>query len=110
MIPQWMHEEVKQERDEANQRCEWVAAALHGDPIFGTGAVDSLVIQVNALRTQRDTARTVTDAMVERAWRRLVDQCGHEWFDDREYTGLINSPDKEDIRAALTAALTQEDA
>jgi hypothetical protein len=59
---------------------------------------------------ERDEARVVTDAMVERAWRRLVDQCGHEWFDDREDTGLINSPDKEDIRAALIAALTQEDA
>jgi hypothetical protein len=57
MIPQWIHEEVKQERDEANQRCEWVAAELHGDPIFGAGAVDLLVIQVNALRTQRDKAK-----------------------------------------------------
>ena len=70
----------------------------------------ALLDSFDTLTRERDAARVVTDAMVERAWRRLVDQCGHEWFDDREDTGLINSPDKEDIRAALTAALTQEDA
>jgi hypothetical protein len=35
---------------DAQQRLEWVATALHGDPMFGRGAFDPLVRQVEALR------------------------------------------------------------
>lgn len=35
---------------DASQRLEWVAAALHGDPVFGPGASEPLVRQIHALR------------------------------------------------------------
>ncbi len=40
--------------NEAQQRLEWVAAALHGDAIYGPGAAEPLVQQVHALRAQAE--------------------------------------------------------
>ena len=88
--------------------------AAHGDwchecnaPQWVIGDGSHECTTVAELHAQLAAARVVDDAMVERAWGSLVAQCGHEWWDDREYTEVINSPDKDDIRTALTAALSE---
>jgi hypothetical protein len=57
-----------------------------------------LQAQLMTMLVQRDAARVVTDAMVERASVALW----HYWGD--------HNVDNDDIRVMLTAALTQEDA
>jgi hypothetical protein len=34
----------------AQQRLEWIAAAVHGDPVTGQGECDQVVRQIHALR------------------------------------------------------------
>lgn len=44
--------ELERERDEAQQRLEWVAATLHGDLLVGRGAEEPLVRDIAALRAE----------------------------------------------------------
>lgn len=49
---------------------------------------------------------SVTDAMVDAAWAVLVDRCGNDYDGDgRTYKHLIWLPDKDDVRAAIDAAM-----
>jgi hypothetical protein len=57
-----------------------------------------------ALREERDAARTVTDAMINKGWSLLRARCVEE------YKGLLDLVERDDFADAITAALTQEDA
>ncbi len=64
--------------------------------------------EIAALRAERDALRKVDDAMVERAWTSIAAACGTVHCD--EYHRLLPSPhidnvERDDIRAALDAAL-----
>lgn len=47
----------------AEQRCEWVAAALHGDPLFGPATEEPLYQQVVALRNAWMDAKHDADTL-----------------------------------------------
>ena len=48
---------ARREGEAVQQRCEWVATALHGDPMFGPGCDEPLVQQVRALQADLATSR-----------------------------------------------------
>ena len=74
-----------------------------------TSALIEAGVERSTLRAERDALRTVDDAMVERAWKAIADVCGVVCYnDDGEYMPRhhINLVEREDVRAALTAALS----
>lgn len=54
-------EAVRNERDRSMQRCEWIATALHGDPMFGAGNEEPLVKRVRALQADLAAVRKVEE-------------------------------------------------
>ena len=52
---------ARREVEAAQQRCEWVATALHGDPMFGPGCDEPLVQQVRALQADLATSRAAQE-------------------------------------------------
>ena len=59
---------ARREVAEAQQRCEWVAAALHGDPIVGAGGFDQLVQSVRSLQADLAAVRRVVKLQADRDW------------------------------------------
>ncbi len=60
---------ARREGEAAQQRCEWVATALHGDPMFGPGCDEPLVQQVRALQADLATSRAaLEDVRRVEAW------------------------------------------
>lgn len=58
----------------SQQRIEWVAAALHGDPFFGPGAEEPLVKQVDALRAEVGTLREDRQTLALHACMEAIEQ------------------------------------
>lgn len=74
-----------------------------------TVEIAALTRRAEAAEAERDALRKVTDEMVERAWEALAGVCGVVCYnDDGEYMPFhhINHVEREDVRAALTAAVS----
>ena len=69
----------------------------------GNGYWNHIEPFVEALTRERDEARTVTDAMIDKGWSLLQARCVED------YHGILDLVEREDFAAALTAALTQGD-
>ena len=74
---------------------------IHSDPYHMQ--FSPLLDAIDTLTRERDEARTVTDAMINKGWSLLQNSCIEEY-------GLLNMVEREDFADALTAALAQEDA
>lgn len=107
---------ARREVETAQQRCEWVATALHGDPMFGPGCDEPLVQQVRALQADLGTSRAALEDVrrVEKFWAGNVNDVRCEWVDATGERVLfiadrgVDCVASADSLAALGAALAQE--
>ena len=66
-------------------------------------ALSAILDHIDTLTRERDAARTVTDAMINKGWSLLQARCVEE------YKGLLDLVEREDFADALTAAFAPED-
>lgn len=59
--------DLREENAHLRQRLEWVAAAFHGDALYGPAWEDSLFVDVMQLRNQHDRFQTIIELIYEAA-------------------------------------------
>jgi hypothetical protein len=79
-------------------------ALVDGEPVRFVVHVSDILDAYDTLRAERDAARTVTDAMINKGWSLLQTSC------IENHKGLLDMVERDDFADALTAALTPEDA
>ncbi len=98
---------ARREGEAAQQRCEWVATALHGDPMFGPGCDEPLVQQVRALQADLATSRAALED-VRRVEKWMEDYPDGRYVDvSRGWFCMVDvrRGDDEDVPAESIAAL-----